>query len=1305
MPLPGLLPTLPTFGRAARHLDRDLTPQEEEEINRSLVQRGISGLTGAANILDIPGSMIRDVLALENPLDQLLPWNWTSEEGRVRGHELWGYDKDATGWTPGIAGFATEVLLDPLTYLSFGASAATKAGRVAKSAGMWDDIAKVASKKMGRKVGAREARRMVSLDDMVKYSDEVTDYAGDGTRQLGEAIGVSERLSGAAKDMGVDLAKVADDPLGSFARWKAPGLPGVHMNAPSIPFAGQKADVVLDQFGNWLKYETAAGRAMNQMFRPSVMGTTTEAFQRDIAPPLYKKKREAEALGRQAGSEMESVLVRNLDDLEKVHDFQRPIADLMEGLEEGVPVAGDWVSGAGIPASAKVLKVEDTGEAWIRWTDPDTGALVTKGFDADALATLKRDSHRTLMSHPDVVTATYKMMDMPADRLAELSLSRETMEMVGHVRETLGAMKGEADEWGANFMELYGVEAASHAGRRLDAEKALEAAGELPGALPPGAFPTVESLDRQIAIDAAQRRLDDLDEFVAPEMYFPRLVAREGAEAAASRGPMYGADPHLVARMAATRGFKDSGTGAIREMTQDPHLSQLLEAGKVEEAAAYIGNKYKKRATEVFEEARSLDWTTDPATGLRAVDVTKDVTTANRWDALANWMKGMVEESPEMMQAGVYVDPVSALTRRVSTFNDYLESTKAVVRTVSSNATNRATEGSMTVSDIVSKMKLKASSFSKETGEGAEVYQKIAKLMGRHVDDPEEMKKVIKEIAEMHVTKDVADNMMRFHQSFKDPEVISDIAKAFDTATNLIKGSLTAPWMAFHTRNGISGQIRNWVAGLVDLRELPGAVRAARHVAKGGVLEGSSEIPALERMFRSRVSRGLTSGHLDDAAATDLLREMFYVHSPKRQAGEVFERTGGRAAVDPVTGDVLSDALGGKYVGGLGGDDAAPSVMDMFGTWFGFGKKVPEAAGPLNLKAAATRTRGVSDRAISGYGPFAAGEMLGQYVEDLNRLAPFINQLKRGVDPAEAMRRISAAQVDYSSKAYTAVEREIAQRMFPFWKFSSRQVPFVIRELTERPGGRLGRVMRAGRLAKQDQTRPLPEYLQQGMAVEVPSGPSGDPRYLTTLDLMSMDPFSFMPTRGSEVLTTPLMEGMSRLNPMVKFLAEAGTGQTFFQRGPMGGRRLEDLDPTMGRTVANISDLLTGERTGQVQPLVSQTFEHAMLNSPFSRALTTARTLTDPRKGLLGTALNLGTGFRVSDLPPRTQEALLREAAEAAILEIPGGKTFRNVYLPEDLLATMSPAEREHAERLRDLKRMLAKRAKERAEAARMAQL
>ena len=118
-----------------------------------------------------------------------------------------------------------------------------------------------------------------------------------------------------------------------------------------------------------------------------------------------------------------------------------------------------------------------------------------------------------------------------------------------------------------------------------------------------------------MAIDAAQRRLDDIDEFIAPEEYFARLVAKEGAEAAGSRGPLYGADPHLAGRVAFTRGFEESGTGALREMTQDPHLSRLLETGKMDDAAQHLGDRWGHLADDIFEEMKTTSFTRDPATG------------------------------------------------------------------------------------------------------------------------------------------------------------------------------------------------------------------------------------------------------------------------------------------------------------------------------------------------------------------------------------------------------------------------------------------------------------------------------------------------------------------------------------------------------------------------------------------------------------------------------------------------------------------------------------------------------------------
>ena len=63
--------------------------------------------SGISNLADLPGSMVRDVIGLDNPFDQLLdPFG---EEGRQTTEELTGVG--------GIPGWLLEVGMDPLTYL------------------------------------------------------------------------------------------------------------------------------------------------------------------------------------------------------------------------------------------------------------------------------------------------------------------------------------------------------------------------------------------------------------------------------------------------------------------------------------------------------------------------------------------------------------------------------------------------------------------------------------------------------------------------------------------------------------------------------------------------------------------------------------------------------------------------------------------------------------------------------------------------------------------------------------------------------------------------------------------------------------------------------------------------------------------------------------------------------------------------------------------------------------------------------------------------------------------------------------
>jgi hypothetical protein len=137
----------------------------------------------------------------------------------------------------------------------------------------------------------------------------------------------------------------------------------------------------------------------------------------------------------------------------------------------------------------------------------------------------------------------------------------------------------------------------------------------------------------------------------------------------------------------------------------------------------------------------------------------------------------------------------------------------------------------------------------------------------------------------------------------------------------------------------------------------------------------------------------------------------------------------------------------------------------------------------------------------------------------------------------------------------------------------------------------------------------------------------------------------------------------------------------------MGGRDLEDLDGNIGRIGSNLF--------GTNPKALPVWAEHILANSPVSRALTTARTLTDPRKGLLAKAGNTLTGMRVSDVSPAAQDALLRERANAAMRGM-GARNFARPYVPDADLQAMSPAQRERVQRFQKLLKSLEKRAKKR---------
>jgi hypothetical protein len=367
-----------------------------------------------------------------------------------------------------------------------------------------------------------------------------------------------------------------------------------------------------------------------------------------------------------------------------------------------------------------------------------------------------------------------------------------------------------------------------------------------------------------------------------------------------------------------------------------------------------------------------------------------------------------------------------------------------------------------------------------------------------------------------------------------------------------------------------------------------------------------------------------------------------------------------------------------------------------------FGMEEGTNLNPLN-------TRGVGGRMSSTFGPIAAGEEVGAFVDGLTRIQPYIALLRKGYEPEVAAKKVVAAQVAYSNRNFTPFELKYMRRLLPFYKFSRSQIPFQMQQLMEKPGGAQAQLFRALNQA-QSQGELAPDYVRDTASIPVSeqnpilqaligAPPEGTDRYISGLGLMAEDLLSVGPgVRGTG------QEFLSRLNPLLKGPLEYTTNQSFFQAGPEGGRPLDELDPLMGRILANLS----GQKDAVQLP---QILEVAAANSPIASLLTTARTLTDPRKagdyGALSEAspvplpgvpalLNTLTGLRVTDVSPGSKDAIVRDLLESR-MKGAGAKAFERVYFSKEQLAQMSPEDRQVALELQGLANVLARRTKERA--------
>ena len=659
------------------------------------------------------------------------------------------------------------------------------------------------------------------------------------------------------------------------------------------------------------------------------------------------------------------------------------------------------------------------------------------------------------------------------------------------------------------------------------------------------------------------------------------------------------------------------GTETLRKMSRE--AAELIDAfqaagmtATADDVTQWIGSRYGSAVTDDYSKWLPTQSAWEPATG--------------RHNRLAKMLLSEHAKDPDVLRAGLYVDPITSLERYTERSLDVIETAKATLHTLADDGAIDIARRSAAIAEEVSLVDLLHNlKFDMTTEPGRGALNKLADLrgMGETVDD----------IAMRTVPRELADDLTRMSQAFSGPEPTNIVMRLVDSVTGITKAGQTSLWPAFHVRNLFSGQMRNWIAGMFD----PRSVADTWSMIRGGTIRGASEIPYVAKTLRDR---GLS---VTDEAATDLLREMAYAYGVTgRGQGEALARAVPDAST--TAGSILS-----QFPGGYRG--TSPFSLRETGR---------QALGltPDTQRWRPWDVRGFGERTASTWGPAVAGESVAEITEDLNRISPFIAQLKRGIDPQRAAEKILAAQVDYSSKAYSAFERQIAQRVFPYWRFNSRQIPYVARELFERPGGLMGQTVRAMN-AGRDDSRPMPQHIADTAAVPLGHLPDGSDRYLTGFGLMEEAALAIDPTSPRSAM----LQVASQLNPMVRAPMEWMTGESFFQAGPGGGRDLDDLDPLVGRTARNIQQTLSGE-TGYVAPYrLPQSVEFLVSNSPISRFLSTARTLTDPRKDVGTRLLNVGTGVRISDVSPGAQDAVIRDAL-TEMMKDSGANTYAKVYYP-----------------------------------------
>jgi hypothetical protein len=473
-------------------------------------------------------------------------------------------------------------------------------------------------------------------------------------------------------------------------------------------------------------------------------------------------------------------------------------------------------------------------------------------------------------------------------------------------------------------------------------------------------------------------------------------------------------------------------------------------------------------------------------------------------------------------------------------------------------------------------------------------------LMQKTQDALERLGKNPKNLEDMWLKPEDLKPLTNWLEGTRTPKGLEPFLNAWDSVTNLTKAWQTAAWPGNWTRNFLTDQFMHWVTdGSSSTGQMVKDLADARILHSGtGVLQDANKIQGLQ--------------HLSPQEATLELQRMMVDHGVMGQ-GRLLSDTVGM----PGEGVRLQDLIPNRERQGPIG--AYKTALDE-GTW-----------NPLGV-------RGVGGRETDTNKLVAGGRNVNETLSDLSRAQTFLGKLRQGFTPEMAMEAVVKAHYDFSQ--LSDFERNIMKRVIPFYSWARNNVPTILQDYAENPGGKLATVSKAAGRARGAEPGFLPPQIGEGVALPVTSeDETGTKRFFTRTGLPFEDLAQM--TTGSDYL------GM--LNPLLKAPLELATGRQFFT-----GRDIRDLRSDTGSTL----------------------LDQALANSPLGRFATTGRTLVDERKDALSKAINLVSGTHLSDVNmQQARDIAVRNFITDQLRGQPEIGQHLDLYARPDQLGNLTPQE------------------------------